>query len=375
MIRRLLEIRWALWILLLNFCLVVSVQAAGARKTENVILITSDGVRTEELFGGLDLEILKSVIGNDEQVEETILYKKYWAPTSIERRERLMPFFWGKMMKHHGSVVGNPVTGSRAELTNRHRFSYPGYSEILTGEAHDDVINSNRAVQNPYPTVLEFLKKNLWLKTSQVATFASWERFNEIAEHEVGATTINAGFEAYDHSDPVVRRTSQLQFEMPRGEEESRVDAFTFRLAMAHLRTHRPRVLYISLGETDTWSHKGLYAYLLEAERRFDSFLRELWEFLESDSQYRGKTSILITTDHGRGKTPDDWRDHGSRVQGAQYVWMAFVSPDSNLRGEWQGQETVYQNQIAATLARFLGLDFLQQNSKAGKPIEQLFAE
>ena len=114
---------------------------------------------------------------------------------------------------------------------------------------------------------------------------------------------------------------------------------------------------------------------MLEAERRFDSFLRELWDFLEADDQYRGKTSILIATDHGRGNTPEDWRSHGSRVEGAQYVWMAFISPDSQLRGEWQNAETVYQNQIAATLARFLGLDFLKQNPDAGKPIERLFAE
>ena len=373
--RRMLRTRWTLWILPLIFLVAQVAQADGPRQTENVILITIDGVRIEELFGGLDLKILKSVTDDDERVEETALYRKYWAPTPVERRLRLMPFFWGTLMAHHGSVAGNPATGSRAELTNGHRFSYPGYAEILTGQAHDEVINSNDAVQNPFPTVLEFVKKELWLDSSQVATFATWERFNEIAEHEVGATTINAGLEAYDHPDPAVWATSRLQFEMPNVMGDSRFDAFTFRLAMAHLRTHRPRVLYISFGETDSWSHAGYYDRLLEAERRFDSFLRELWDFLEADDQYRGKTSILIATDHGRGNTPEDWRSHGSRVEGAQYVWMAFISPDSQLRGEWQNAETVYQNQIAATLARFLGLDFLKQNPDAGKPIEPLFAE
>ena len=37
------------------------------------------------------------------------------------------------------------------------RFSYPGYSEILTGAAHDEVIDSNDNKRYPFLTVLEFL--------------------------------------------------------------------------------------------------------------------------------------------------------------------------------------------------------------------------
>ena len=54
---------------------------------------------------------------------------------------------------------------------------------------------------------------------------------------------------------------------------------------------------------------------------------------------------------------------------------MAFVSPDVALRGEWQNAETIFQNQAAATLARFLGLDYLKQTPGAGKPVKRLFAK
>ena len=344
------------------------------RKTENVILITLDGVRTQEIFGGLDLEILKSVSGDD-PVEETETYKKYWAPTLEERRMKLMPFFWGILMKQHGSIAGNRKLDSEVKITNRHWFSYPGYSEILTGQAHDDVIDSNARRRNPYPSVLEFLKKELQLDARQVAVFATWERFNSIAEHEEGSVTINAGLEAYDHPDPAVRAVNRLQFEVPEVMHDSRFDVFTFRLGMAHLRTHRPRVIYFSFGETDEWSHQGRYHRTLEAIERTDSFLRELWDFLQSDEHYRGKTSILITTDHGRGITGEDWDAHGSKIAEAEYIWMAFVSPDVALRGEWQNAETIFQNQAAATLARFLGLDYLKQTPGAGKPVKRLFAK
>jgi len=347
---------------------------AAAAETENVVLITLDGLRTQEMFGGLDLEILRSVAG-DEPVESHPAYRRYWAATAAEGREKLLPFFWGTLMKHHGSIAGNRALGSAVKLTNRRWFSYPGYSEILTGQAHDEVIDSNDALQNPYPTVLEFAKQQLGLDAAQVAVFGSWDRFNWIAEHEPGSVTINAGAEAYEHEDPVVQATSRLQFEVPEVMHDSRFDAFTFRLALAHLKTHRPRVLYVAFGETDEWAHARDYGQTLDSAARTDSFLRELWEFLESDEQYRGRTSILLTTDHGRGITPDDWSDHGSRVAEAEYVWLAFVTPGSGPRGEWANAETLYSNQIAATLARLLGLDYARQNPQAGAPVKRLFSE
>ena len=95
-----------------------------------------------------DLDILKSKTRRN--VEDTALYKKYWAATAAERREKLMPFFWGTLMKQYSSIAGNRSLGSSVMTTNKMWFSYPGYSEILTGQAHDDMINSNDAKRNPY---------------------------------------------------------------------------------------------------------------------------------------------------------------------------------------------------------------------------------
>jgi len=359
----------------LTTVLVVSIAAvATAGEVQNVVLVTVDGLRTQELFGGLDLEILRSELG-DRPLEASPAYRRFWADSPEERREMLLPFFWGTLMRLHGSVAGNRALGSSVKLTNQHRFSYPGYSEMLTGEARDEVIDSNDAIQNPYPGVLEFLKQELGLAAAQVAVFASWDRFNWIAEHEPGAITINAGPEPYEHPDPVVRATSRLQLELPEVMEDSRFDAFTFRLAMAHLRSYGPRVLYIAFGETDEWAHRREYQQTLDAVARTDAYLRELWYFLQSEEQYRGRTAIVITTDHGRGITPDDWGDHGRRVAEAENVWMAFVSPDSPLRGEWKASDSLYSNQVAATLARLLGLDYLGRHPHAGRPVEQLFSE
>lgn len=357
-------------------CFARTVRAAQKTgKTENVILITLDGVRSEELFGGLDREALQSVTKKG-AVEATTAYKKYWAATPEERRAKVMPFFWNVLMKRHGSVAGDRSRGSIVQITNRHRFSYPGYSEILTGQPHDDVIDSNDNKRNPYPTVLEFLQRKLRLDKNQVAAFGSWETINWIDQHEAGSFLTNAGFEAYQHPDPAVRQLSELQFETDNSWDAVRHDVYTFRFALAHLKTHRPRVLYIAFGETDDWAHEGRYDRVLEALERTDKYVRELWEYLQSDERYRDKTTILITTDHGRGRSADaDWRNHGEKTEGAQYIWLAAVSPDSALRGEWSKAATIYQNQIAATVCQFLGIDYREHNSQAGRSISQLFAK
>ncbi len=342
------------------------------RRTKNLFLLTLDGARTQEIFGGLDLAVLKDTT-KDGKAEETPVYKRFWASTPGERREKLMPFFWRTLMAKHGSIAGNRALGSTVRITNEHRFSYPGYSEILTGEARDDVITSNDKKLNPSPTVLELLKRKLSLDSRGVAAFSSWDVLDSIVMHEAGAFTSNAGFEAYEHPDPLVGEMSRLQTLTVTPWDTVRHDVFTFRFAMAHVRTYKPRVLYIALGETDDWSHDGRYDRTLEALERTDMFLRELWELIETTEAYRGKTTIIVTTDHGRGNTTSDWRDHGTKIEGAQYIWIACVSPDSSLRGEWSSSDTVYQNQIAATLCRFLGVDYAEQNPRAGKPIARFF--
>lgn len=354
--------------------LVVLLAAAASARTQppagdSVILITLDGVRIEEMFGGLDAAILRSSIPPKDSLEKHPAYLRFHAATPEERRRKLMPFFWGELMAKHGSIAGNKRLGSSVTLTNTHRFSYPGYSEILTGEAHDDVIASNDRVRNPFVTVLEGLKTHLSLTAAQAAAFASWEVFNEIVEHTPGALTVNAGYEAFDSGDERARELSRLQFETPTPWNSVRHDAYTFELAMAHFRTARPRVVYLALGETDDWAHDGRYDRVLETYARTDQYLRQLWTWLESQSEYRGRTHILITTDHGRGRTAEDWRSHGAKVEGAQDVWMAFISPRMPRRGEWTDHAPLHTNQAAATVAAWVGLDWTAGRPAAGQPV------
>ena len=343
--------------------------AAAQPDRQSVVLVTLDGARTEEIFGGLDLDIFTSTLREKQRIEDQPAYKRFWADTATARREKLMPFFWSTLMREHGSIAGNKAVGSSVTLTNTHRFSYPGYSEILVGEAHDDVIKSNDAVRNPYSTVLEEIRTRLGLTQAQVGVFASWDVFDAIVEHTKGSLTVNAGYQPFESPDPVVRDLSRLQLETVTPWNSVRNDVYTFRFAMDHLRRARPRVVYLAFGETDDWAHDGRYDRVLETYARTDAYLRELWTWLQADPEYRNRTHLLITTDHGRGRTAKDWRNHGAKVDGAQDVWIALASPSMSRRGEWKDQPALHTNQVAATLAGWLGVDWRALRPAAGLPI------
>ena len=84
---------------------------------------------------------------------------------------------------------------------------------------------------------------------------------------------------------------------------------------------------------------------------------------------YRGRTHMLITTDHGRGHTAKDWRDHGAKIVGANETWIAFASPKMAQRGVWKNHEPLSTSQVAATIAGWMGVDWNAAHPNAGWPI------
>lgn len=352
---------------------VLALAAAGGSAqsrdgSAHVVLVTLDGARWQEVFGGLDLEVLRAAAGKT-PAEQTPSYARYWAATPGERREKLMPFLWGTLASRHGFVAGNRAAGSRVVVTNRHRFSYPGYNELLTGAAHDDVVTSNDNKRYDFLTVLEWLRPTLGLPTEGVAVFGSWETFNWIAERREGTIAINAGYEAYASADPAVAPLSALQFETATPWPTVRHDAYTHRFALSHLARHRPRAMYVAYGETDDWAHEGRYDQTLDALHRTDGHLAELWRALESDAAYRGRTTLIVTVDHGRGRTAKDWTSHGADVAGAEEMWVACFGPHVKARGELRDHAPIEQRQVAATVAAAVGQDFRSAVSGAAPPI------
>jgi Type I phosphodiesterase / nucleotide pyrophosphatase len=348
--------------------------AASRLLTRQVILVTVDGLRIQELFAGMD-----PVVSRKEKASGIYdidrARARYWRDTPEARRAALFPFFWGRLAPQ-GIVLGNKWKGSSVQPRNPLLFSAPGYAEILTGEFQPDVV-SNDVRRYAHPTVLEFVKSALGLGRLRVATIGSWEGFGTLSSSRADAFFTNTGYERIPRAiaNPRMLWLSDLQFEVMALWEEGRSDAVTFNLALEYLKTQRPRLLYIALSESDDWAHARRYDRLLDYLNVLDGYLKALWEEVESLEGYRGRTTLIMTTDHGRGITPSDWVDHDEGVEGSEDIWIAVIGPDTPDRGEIGPYPTVHQADVAATLVRFFGLDPSRFNPRAGPPIPAAFSD
>jgi hypothetical protein len=340
--------------------------SAQSLKTENVILITTDGLRWQEVFTGAEQALLNKADGGVANVKS--IEAKYWRESPEERRKALLPFFWSQIATN-GQMFGNKTQGSSSQITNTMKFSYPGYNEILTGFA-DPRIDSNAKKPNENMTVLEWLHRKP-VFDGKVAAYSAWDVTPFIINRQRCQFPVMGGWEPVPEEQPNARQQllNELIADTTRPNASEVLDSFLFYAAKEHLIRYRPRVFFVGFLETDHWAHSGRYDHVLNSAHAVDDYIRRLWELVQSIDQYRGKTTFIITTDHGRGSGPVDWKKHGVKIEGAEDMWMAFLGPDTPPLGERKNCDRVTQSQIAATLAAFLGEDYHRDVPHSGVPI------
>ena len=355
--------------------LLCSVALAGAQtyKTKNVFIVTADGLRWQDLFTGMDPLLMNEKTAGMQEEGAKELRERLWKATPEARREVLAPFIW-KELAARGGVLGNVPKGSSVKVTNSYRVSYPGYSEILTGRANDGAIKGNDPIQNPTPTVLEFVREKLGLTKTQVALIGTWDTFQQIGESKPGSVTINAGLQKIDLPDasPRLRELSDAQFDILVPWHGERSDYPTFEIGLAYLKQYKPRLMHLAFGETDDWAHARRYDRVLDSISYFDRSLRKLWMTIESMPEYKGKTTLIVTSDHGRGGTLGDFSGHGSKVVGAEQIWLAVMGPDTPHVGEGRGTVEIFQRDITPTVLTLLGIDPRGYAGVLGSPIRDV---
>ncbi|MCO1335145.1 alkaline phosphatase family protein [Microbulbifer sp. OS29] len=362
--------------------LLLSTQAYSA---DNLILVTIDGLRWQEVFSGYDTALLNHEEFTD---NKEILIDNFHGNTPEEKRQKLMPFIW-QTVANKGTLIGNREKGSEARVTNNWWFSYPGYNEILTGSA-DPKINSNNPVPNANTTFLEWLINKPEFKGS-VAAFGSWGAFASIINRERSGVYVNAGLEpaSWPKLTQRAKFLNDLQGQLPVFWEDVRPDAFTYGFAKEYLISKKPRVMYIALGETDDFAHDQEYHQYLHSAHRSDMILASLWQTLQSLEHYRDNTNLIITVDHGRGNTVESWPHHASGPALAQYfgkedhphpqgvpgsdeIWIAALGPDIKASGEVSGGDTILQDQVAATALKLLNYKPKAFSKESGPAIDSI---
>ncbi len=87
--------------------------------------------------------------------------------------------------------------------------------------------------------------------------------------------------------------------------------------------------------------------------------------------EYRGRTALLATTDHGRGPALADWPDHGRKVEPADRIWIAMIGPDVPATGEASTTSDKYQRDVAPTILEWLNLKYQEYAGVKGQPIRE----
>jgi hypothetical protein len=341
------------------------VVSAQEKQTDNLVIITLDGLRWRELFTGADSSLINdsAYTRNPQRLKD-----KYWASTPDERRRKLFPFFWSTI-DSLGQIHGNRTEGSKVNVLNKYDYSYPGYNEMFTGFPDDTTGRANSIeFPNKNTSVLEFIN-NLPEYRGKVAVFTSWNAFHAIFAEKRSKIFVNAGYDSIKFQTPAFELLNDMQWHvhdegMP---PIARSDLFAYYMAKEYLREFKPRILYIGLVETDDFGHDGNYGNVLNSANMADAWIGDLWKTLQSMPGYKGKTTILLLADHGRGgQVKAEWTDHGINIVGSDQIWFAAMGPGIRPLGEIRQPEQIYQAQLAQTIARLLGLTFT-----ADHPIEK----
>jgi len=338
------------------------VEQPGQQKTRNVVLIVTDGLRWQEVFSGADASLLNSKDGGIWATPER-LRKEYWNDDTAERRKMLFPFLWSVVAKQ-GQIFGNQGKGSNAHVTNGLAFSYPGYNEMLTGHP-DSRIDKNEYGPNPNENVFEWLNRLPDLR-GKVAVYGTWSTFHDIFNQQRSGLVMQAGWEppSKAKSTPREELLNELYRTTTKLDDEDVYDSFLQIPLLDYIRANHPRVLFVGYGETDNWAHAGRYV---------DQFIEQLWMTMQSMPEYRGQTTFLITTDHGRGSGPEEWKEHGVEEKGSENIWLAVIGPDTPALGE-RANSSITQAQIAATVASLLGRDYRKEVPEAAPPLQDVLS-
>jgi len=344
---------------LLFTCLPCWVAAQTPAKTKNIFIITTDGFRWQEVFGGAD----SIIINNTRCVKDTAITKgMYWDSTAEARRKKLLPFFWN-VLAARGQLYGNRLLNNKVNVKNIYKISYPGYSEILTGYADPRFI-PNTPVYNKNNNILEYLNAQPAFH-GKVAAFTSWNIFPFILNEQKSGIPVNSGYEMLHDDDAACMLIDKVQ-EGVVSKRKTRYDMLTWLSAREYIMQHKPRVVLLGFGETDDFAHSGRYDLYLQQATMIDKIISDLWYYIQTDPFYKDNTTIIVTTDHGRGRSPRSWHTHNTFTPGSGETWLGILGPETIPLGEMKEEQQTWQKQLAATIAWLLGEKF-----EASHPIAQ----
>ncbi len=146
-----------------------------------------------------------------------------------------------------------------------------------------------------------------------------------------------------------------------------RSDASTYQALIGRLQTDHPRLTFVNFASVDRKGHTGVWADYIDAIQTADSLAYELWQFIESDAFYSGKTYLFITNDHGRHTT--NFTSHGDGCEGCRHLMCLALGP--TIKPNYTVSATYTQVDICPTVGSIFGFT---SPYGTGIPISEIFS-
>jgi len=182
----------------------------------------------------------------------------------------------------------------------------------------------------------------------------------------VGWTIFKAGRQLDHHVRETLTRGLMEYINGP--EAPTSGDELTFFLTREIMREFAPRLILVNFWDMDV-AHWGSYSLYLNAITKTDRLTGMLWDEVQSNANYRGKTTMLVLPELGRDgdrNAANGFLNHRSGDPSCRNMWLlalgAGVPPGETDR-------TVHHIDVAATAAALLGI---KPGAMSGTPMREL---
>jgi hypothetical protein len=136
------------------------------------------------------------------------------------------------------------------------------------------------------------------------------------------------------------------------------------------MRQFAPSLLWITLHDMDV-AHTGAFSLYLEGIRRTDRLCAEIWQMIESDAEYKGRTTMLILPDFGRDSdfsaSGNGFQHHRTGDPLSRTTWMMALGP--HIRENWTVDRALDSVDLVPTLGAMM--NFATPLAK-GRPVAEV---
>jgi len=143
-------------------------------------------------------------------------------------------------------------------------------------------------------------------------------------------------------------------------------DELSIYIAGHLMRQLAPTMLWITLHDIDV-AHSGAFSLYVDAIRRSDRLCSQLWDAIQREPEYAGKTAMLILPDFGRDSDTDPggngFQHHRTGDTLSRTTWMLALGP--GIRQHVVVDRAVESIDVVPTLGSLLGFSTGLAHGKA----------